>query len=124
MQNYQYSFDRLNVWSDMRSLIKTVYSITTTCPDVERFGLVNQMRRAAVSVASNLVEGSSRTNPKDQAHFYQMAFSSTLELLSQSVVSQDLSFIDEKQNIELRNLINDVSSKLNALRRKPLERVG
>ena len=124
MENYQYSFEKLKVWSDIRALIKTVYSITATFPDVEKFGLINQMRRAAVSVSSNLAEGSSRTNPKDQAHFYQMAFSSIMELLSQSIVSLDLSFIDEKQNIELRILINDVASKLNALRRKTLERIG
>jgi four helix bundle protein len=124
MKDYQYSFENLKVWTDIRALIKTVYSITATYPDVEKFGLVNQMRRAAVPVSLNLAEGSSRTNPKDQAHFYQVAFSSIMELLSQSVVSQDLSFFDEKQRNELRDQINEVASKINALRRKTLERAG
>ncbi len=81
------------------------------------------MRRAAVSVGSNLAEGSSRTNAKDRAHFYQMGFSSLMELLSQSIVAFDLNLLDEIQHQELRNQIDKIGYKLNPLRNQTLKRV-
>jgi four helix bundle protein len=54
----KYSFEKLEVWQDARVLTKTVYKITKGYPDDEKFGLINQMRRAAISVSSNIVEGS------------------------------------------------------------------
>jgi len=121
-KNYQYSFEKLNVWSDIRAMIKFVYVLTSGFPESEKFGLTNQMRRAAISVSSNLAEGSSRTNAKDQAHFYQMGYSSLMELLSQSMVSLDLNILDEVQHHELRKQINSISYKLNSLRNQTLKR--
>lgn len=123
MKEHQYSFEKLHVWLDIRVMIKFVYDITSKYPDSERFGLTSQMRRAAISVGSNLAEGSSRTSAKDQSHFYQLAFSSVMELLSQTTVSLDLDFIYEAQNQELRGQIHGIAYKLNALRRESLKRV-
>jgi four helix bundle protein len=111
-----YSFEKLNVWTEIRELIKSVYLLTATFPDNERFGLVNQMRRASISISSNLAEGSSRKSKKDQAHFYQIAYSSLMEILSQLIVSHDLKYISEGTYNELRNKIQVISYKLNALR--------
>jgi len=122
MKDYQYSFEKLHVWADIRGMIKFVYDLTAKYPDSERFGLVNQMRRSAISVGSNLAEGSSRTSAKDQSHYYQLAFSSIMELLSQAIVSLDLGFIDEEQNQKLRDQINGIAYKLNSLRRESLKR--
>lgn len=83
----QFSFESLNVWDEIRQLIKSIYFITSDFPENEKFGLVNQMRRSSISVGSNLSEGSSRTSGKDQAHFYQISFSSLIELLSKIIVS-------------------------------------
>ena len=86
----KFSFETLDFWNDIRQLIKKVYEITSSFPENEKFGLVNQMRRSSISIGSNLAEGSSRTSSKDQAHFYQIAFSSMMELLSQIIVCNDL----------------------------------
>ena len=64
-----FSFEDLTVWKDSKELTKDIYSITSSFPDNEKFGMVSQMRRSAISVCSNLAEGSSRTSSKDQAHF-------------------------------------------------------
>jgi four helix bundle protein len=64
----KYSFEKLEVWQDTRELTKVIYKITKQFPDEERFGITNQMRRAAVSVSSNTVEGSYRSSGKDKSN--------------------------------------------------------
>lgn len=115
---HQFSFEKLIVWHDARSLVKEVYLLTETYPKSELFGLVNQLRRAAVSVSSNIAEGSSRTSGKDQAHFYQISFSSLMEVLSQLILSLDLGYLDEKLlNEKFRPLIEKLANQINALRK-------
>jgi four helix bundle protein len=65
-----YSFEKLEVWTDARELTRIIYKITRGFPDDERFGIINQMRRAAISVSSNIVEGSYRSTGKRQIKFY------------------------------------------------------
>lgn len=118
----QYSFERLKVWENIRLLIRRVYEISSGFPEHEKFGLINQMRRAAVSIASNLAEGTSRTSTNDQAYFYQIAYSSLMEALSQVIVSFDLNYLDSEKYSELRALIQSISAQLNALRKSTLSR--
>ena len=118
----EYSFEKLNIWNDVRELIKDMYQITSKYPDTEKFGLVNQMRRAMISVSSNIAEGSSRTGKKDQAHFYQMAFSSLIEVLSQLIVSKDLSIIDEEEYIVIRSKIENLAPRIGSLRNYQLSK--
>ena len=113
---HQYSFEKLNVWQNSRKLTKEIYSITKKFPSDERYGLISQMRRAMISVSSNIAEGSSRKTKKDQAHFYTIAYSSLIELLNQIILSLDLIYIDNEQYLELRNSIELISNQLNALR--------
>ena len=124
MERKMYSFEKLHVWADIRSMIKDVYELTAKLPEIEKFGLVMQMRRAAISVSSNLAEGSSRTSPKDQAHFYQMAYSSMMELLSQFIVSFDLKYISESNYLDIRQDIEGITYKLNSLRSTALKRIN
>ena len=119
-EQYKFSFEKLDVWQDSRSLTKVIYEVTKSFPDSEKFGLVSQMRRASVSVSSNIAEGSSRTSKKDQAHFYQIAYSSLMELLNQVIISTDLEFLNEGLESQVRNHIGKVSNKLNALRKSRL----
>ena len=114
---YTYSFEKLNVWQQARLLTKEIYIVTSRFPDEEKFGLVSQMRRAIISVSSNIAEGSSRKSNKDQAHFYTTAFSSLVELLNQLILSFDLGFIKEERYLELRNSIELISNQLNNLRK-------
>ncbi len=117
---YTFAFENLTVWQNTRKLVKDIYKITRLFPEDEKFGLVSQMRRAIISVSSNLAEGSSRNTKKDQANFYTMAYSSLMEVLSQVILSWDLEFITEKQYIELRNPLEEISKQLNALRKAAL----
>lgn len=112
-----FAFEKLKVWDEIRILIKMIYSLTKNFPKDEQFCLVNQIRRASISVSSNLAEGSARTSSKDQAHFYQLAYSSLMEVLSQLIVSKDLCYINEAEYNETRNKIESVSYLLNQLRK-------
>ncbi|KAF0128448.1 MAG: hypothetical protein FD155_3261 [Bacteroidetes bacterium] len=112
---HTYSFEKLQVWQEVRKLTKEVYLVTINFPDFERFGLVSQMRRAIISVGSNIAEGSSRRTPKDQAHFYSISYGSLIELLSQLTVSLDLGYINDQQYTELRTSVEYISKQINYL---------
>lgn len=113
---YTYSFEKLNVWQNARQLTKDIYETTNNYPTEERFGLVNQMRRAAISIASNIAEGSSRATSRDQSHFYNTAYSSLMELLNQIIISNDLNYLDTAKLSALREQTEKVSNQLNALK--------
>lgn len=111
----RYSFESLEVWHDSRELTKAIYTITRGFPDDEKFGIVSQMRRCAISVCSNIVEGSYRSTNKDKSNFMVISYSSLMELLNQLIISKDLEYIDEIQYEEVRKQIEKVSNKLTAL---------
>ena len=112
---HTYSFEKLKVWQNARELTKKIYLYTQKFPSEEKFGLVSQMRRAVISISSNIAEGSSRQSKKDQAHFYNVAYSSALELLSQSILSFDLNFLSEKQYTEIRESLEKITNQINSL---------
>ena len=111
-----YPFEKLRVWESARHLVKEVYRVTKAFPRSEMYGLTSQTNRAAVSVAANLAEGSSRTSRKDQAHFSQIAYGSLRELACLLIVAMDLEFLAAEQEAALRLEIESVSRQLNALR--------
>jgi four helix bundle protein len=121
---HTYSFEKLEVWKEARELVVWIYTITKEYPAEEKFGLVTQLRRAAVSVVSNLAEGSSRKSAKDQAHFSQIAYSSLLEILTQLILSGDLHFIPEETVTEGRAKIENLTMKIAALRNTQLARTA
>ena len=90
---YLHSFEKLNVWQDSIDLVESIYSIVKSLPSDEKYGLSNQMKRCSVSISSNLAEGTSRISKKEQAHFFTVAFSSTMELLCQIILCKRLGFI-------------------------------
>ena len=87
-----FSFEKLNVWQQARQLSIKIYTSTKNFPAEEKFGLTSQMRRAAISISSNIAEGTGRHTFKDKARFTEIAYSSTLELLNQSILANDLKF--------------------------------
>ena len=117
---YTFSFEKLNVWIDSKELIKLIYKVTKDFPSEEKFGLTNQLRRASVSIASNLAEGTSRNTNKDKAHFTTLSFSSLMEVLNQIIIARELDFLNEENYQILRLEIEKVSNKLNALRNSQL----
>jgi four helix bundle protein len=90
-----YSFEKLECWQQARQLSVWTYRITQKFPAEEKFGMVSHMRRAAISIASNLAEGSSRKTAKDKNHFSTIAYSSTVELLNDLIIANDLNFLTE-----------------------------
>lgn len=117
---YKFSFEKLTVWIDSKELIKIIYSVTGSFPEVEKFGLTNQLRRASISVASNLAEGTSRKTNKDKAHFTTMSYSSLMEVLNQIIISKELGFINEEDYSVIRESIQKIANKLNALRKSQI----
>jgi len=112
---YTFSFERLDVWTKSRLLTKSVYHLTRKFPDDEKFGLTSQLRRAIISVCSNIAEGSSRKSKKDQAHFYNIAFSSLMETLNQLIISSDLEYLEKQMLDDLRKDVQTISLMLNRL---------
>jgi len=96
--------------------------MTARFPKNERFGLVNQMRRASVSVMSNLAEGCGRTSARDQAHFSQMAFGSLLELDAQFQLALDLEFLPPNDYQDIRQSIHNLVKRISSLRNSQLKR--
>jgi len=117
---YQFGFEKLKVWQNSRELVVSVYKITNTFPKEEKYCLVDQIRRAVISVASNLSEGSSRMSSKDQTHFTNLVYGSLIEVLNQLYIANDLNYISIGILSELKKKISEISNQLNALRRSQL----
>jgi len=117
-----YSFEKLEVWQKSRRFVRDIYSITSNFPDSERYGLTSQIRRAAISVSSNLAEGSSRKTSKNQAHFYVFAYSSCIEIINQIILAFDLQYIDEdiytNTRVKLEKITNQINSLKNSIQNK------
>lgn len=114
---HKYSFEKLDVWIMSKELVKIVYLKTKSFPSSEQFGLTNQIRRAAISVASNIAEGTSRQTKKEQARFTQIAYSSLMELLNQIIISYEIAFLNDEDYLLSRGEIENLTLKINALYR-------
>lgn len=102
-------------------LVKEIYTLTKQFPKEELFGLTSQIRRAAVSISSNIAEGNSRFSPKDKARFLSIAYGSLMEVLSQLILGSDLEYITTNELDQCKPLIHEISNKLNSLRTKLLK---
>jgi four helix bundle protein len=98
------TFEDLEVWQKSRKLTVHIYKLTKKFPSEERYGLIAQMRRAAISISSNIAEGFARHQAKDKEHFYVMAAASLSELLNQLILSSDLDYISA-QELEYSRLV-------------------
>jgi len=116
-----FSFEKLNVWQKSRQLSIIIYKITQSFPEEEKFGLVSQMRRAVISISSNIAEGSGRYSSKDKARFSEIAFGSALELLNQVIISSDLNFLNKEDYLHIRNELTEIMAMLDALRKSQLK---
>jgi four helix bundle protein len=116
-----YSFEKLNVWQKARNLSVIIYKTTSKFPKEEQFGLTSQMRRCSISISSNISEGTGRHSPKDKARFTEIAYGSTLELLNQTIISNDLDFINQDEYQAIRNEIDEITSMLDSLYKSQLK---
>lgn len=99
-----------------------IYQITSKFPEAEKYGLISQLRRASISIASNIAEGSARKTFKDKANFTTIAFGSSVEVLNQLIISYELNFITEIDYLNIRKYLESITKKLNSLRNYQLEK--
>lgn len=104
MQTYK----DLTVWQKSIALIVEVYKVTNKFAPEEKFGLVSQMRRCAVSIASNIAEGYARKNRKENAQFVNIAFGSATELETQNIISKELKLVSPEAWSKVDQLLNEV----------------
>jgi four helix bundle protein len=109
---------KLNVWLKAIAFVKNMYQITSEFPAEEKFGLVSQMRRSAVSIACNISEGAGRNNKKEFIQFLGIAQGSLSELETQLIISRELGFIEGKMAEELINELDDISKMIIGLQRR------
>lgn len=112
------SFTDLNSWKEGHKLVLEIYKISGKFPKEEQFGLVNQLRRAAVSITSNLAEGFSRNSYREKSQFYSVALGSTTEVQNQILIAKDIGYINDKefrgiaeQTVVVNKLINGLIKK-------------
>lgn len=110
----------LDVYKSAMSFITDIYKITTGFPEVERYGLANQMRRSAVSIASNIAEGAARNSTKEYIQFLHHALGSATELETQLQISINLGYLDEKTNLpdQLYKIIKMLIGLIQSLKKK------
>jgi four helix bundle protein len=111
---------KLDVWTLSMDLSRMVYRLTAAFPKDERFGLVSQMRRAAVSIPSNIAEGAARDSDNEFRNFLSIARSSLSELDTQFDLSYDLGFIPERSRSEADKVLSRVDRMLYALHQKKI----
>lgn len=112
-----FNFENLDVWNEAIEFADIVYSLTRNFPDTEKFGLTNQMRRAAVSISSNIAEGSSRSSRADFARFVEIAAGSLFEVVSESTVAKRQGFLSEDDYNKIYGGCEKQSRMLSGLRR-------
>lgn len=113
----RFRFEKLNVWQDARVLNRTVYRLTRGFPKHELFGMTSQIRRASVSVSSNIAEGAGRNSDKDFAHFLEQGYGSLMEVASLMFLAWDEAYVSEKDANALFDDIDKLAGGVAALNR-------
>ena len=111
-----FRFEKLEVWQKAVDFADRVYAVTREFPDAKRFGLTSQMRRAAVSVSSNLAEGSSRSSDNDFARFVEIGYGSLMEVVSQSQIALKQGFLPPPGRDDLYASADELARMLSGLR--------
>lgn len=112
------SFTDLVVWQEGHALVLGIYKYSESFPQKEVFGLTNQMRRAVVSITSNIAEGFSRQSAKEKVQFYSIAKGSLTELQNQLLIAKDVGFLEERNYKVLSDRIDTVGRLLTGFIRK------
>jgi four helix bundle protein len=112
------SFQDLKIWQRSIGLVGQIYKMTTKYPNDEKFGIVSQIRRSAVSIPSNIAEGFGRWGNKEFRHFLYVSMGSCAELITQLVISSNLGYINKLEMNKLIDEINQISKMITALIKK------
>lgn len=112
--NKTHNFRELKIWKESMVLTKEVYTITSKLPAEEKFGLISQINRCAVSIPSNIAEGSGRTSTKEFIHFLNIAISSSYELETQLILAENIFQIDSHEQLKT---LHELQLKIGAFKR-------
>ena len=115
MTGIVYSFEKLKVWQEAKKLVVDVYHLLDNFPKFEKYALCDQIRRAIVSVPSNIAEGSGRRSLKEQIHFLEIAYGSLMETYNQLLIAIDLTYITEESVEAIKPSIDAVAKMINGL---------
>lgn len=116
MADFQFNFEKLEAWQVARKLVYKVYKLLRKFPSEERFALCDQIRRAVISVPSNIAEGNSRTSLKDQIHFLEIAFGSLSEVYCQLQLAVDLDYMTDEDLKSVKTEIFSTARLLSGLK--------
>lgn len=119
-----YSFEKLNVWQEAKKLVVDVYNLLDAFPKFEKYALCDQIRRAVVSVPSNIAEGSGRRSLKEQIHFLEIAYGSLMETYNQLLIAIDLTYISEESVENIKSRIDSVAKMINGLSNSYAEKLN
>ena len=115
MIQYNYTYRKLNVYQVSKGLVREVYRIVKTFPPNEIYALGDQMRRAVVSIPSNIAEGTAKSSPKEQFHFLEISYGSLMELMCQTEIGYDLGFIDTTDYKLIEDIIGSIYKMLSSM---------
>src|SRR3989344_4380713 len=112
---YLKSYKELIVWQKAMQLVEEIFILTDNFPKSEIYGIISQMRRAAISIPSNIAEGYGRKSAREYSQFYSIAYGSALELETQLIIAKRLGFADTKRFEKSENLLEEVLKMLNVM---------
>lgn len=112
------NFTDLKAWQESHRLVLAIYEVTKTFPKDEQFGLTSQIRRAAVSITSNIAEGFGRSSSKEKCHFYSFSMGSITEVLNQLIISKDVGYISPQSYSSIYQQLISASKLTKALLKK------
>lgn len=113
-----FSFEKLKVWQKARLFHREVFRLTTNFPYEQNYALIPQIRRAALSVPSNISEGAGRLGTKEFVHFISIAYGSLMETMNQLILAEDMGYVPEETMTKLRFDVAEIARMLTALKRK------
>ena len=122
MMEKKYEYKNLDVYKESKVLVKMIYTLLEKFPKLETYALCDQLRRSVISVPSNIAEGSGRTSAKDQAHFFEIAYGSIMEVSCQMDIACDLGYINLDELKQIEEQARRIAAMLSGLRRKCLTR--
>ena len=111
-----YSFEKLMAWQESRSLVKSIYVLLNKYPKYEQFALCDQIRRASISVPSNIAEGNTKNSSKERIHFIEIAYGSLMEVYCQLILSKDLDYINDDDLKLIKVQVDKVGKFLSGLK--------
>lgn len=123
MEGIVYSFEKLKAWQEAKMLVVEVYHLLDGFPQFEKYALCDQVRRAIVSVPSNIAEGTGRMSIKEQIHFLEVAYGSLMETYNQLLIAIELTYITEECVETIKPSIDAAAKMINGLRNANIKKL-